>query len=76
MNRMKRYVVMKGGLVSMNHLPAKESRGEAEAEVARLEAVRAENNAKVEAFRNSGHHFRGASFIHRMDNDPWSVGEV
>jgi len=66
-----RYIILKGGLISVDQLPAKQTEAEAIAEVARLEAIRAKNNARYEEGKNSPH-YKGKSFTLRSDRDEWS----
>jgi hypothetical protein len=69
------YVITKGGLISMDHLPAKDLESEASTEVARLEAIRSKNNERTRA-ACAEPHYRGKSFVHRTDNHSWGYSEV
>lgn len=66
---------MKGSQHSIDMLPAKKTREEAESEIQRLEANRAENNARCDEADKTPH-YRGKSFMFMRDNEPWWIKEI
>jgi hypothetical protein len=72
-----RYVIFKGGHLSVDHLPGKTTEEEAQMEVARMEAHRAEKNARVDKYRaereaGTRKFERGDAFIFMRDDEPYT----
>ena len=73
-----RYLIMKGTFPSMALLPARDTLAEASGEVARLEGHRAGRNARAAEYASRAPElkYRGGAFLHRRDEEPWSVKAV
>lgn len=69
-----RYLIMHGNSFSMNNLPARTDRAEAEAEVQRLETLRKKRNEEAKAFvyRERGDAFRAP----RYDQEHYWIKEI
>ena len=71
---MSKFIILKGGWPS--DCRVHDNKEDAIADVARLEKLRAENNARCEAHRLSGVKHRGDAFIYRFQYEPYTFKEI